>query len=115
VVEVEVVDVVVGGAVVVLVVEVVDVVVDVVDVVDVVVNGGQGRDCVIELAQGPVEVTVTEVVASFTLTIRPFNNWVLVAVEGVTAPASEVRLKLGPRLLPNPLPNINSTFLATFI
>jgi hypothetical protein len=94
--------------------------VEVVDVVDVdvvvdVVNGGQGRDCVIELAQTPVEVTVTEVVASFTLTIKPANNWVLVAVEGVTAPASEVRLKLGPRLLPSPLPNINSTFLATFI
>jgi hypothetical protein len=93
----------------------VDVLVVDVDVVVDVVRGGQGRDCVIELAQTPVEVTVTEVVASFTLTIKPANNWVLVAVEGVTAPASEVRLKLGPRLLPNPLPNINSTFLAILI
>jgi hypothetical protein len=105
-----------GGEVVVLVVVVLVVVgAAVVVVVVVVVNGGQGRDCVIELAQTPVEVTVTEVVTSFTLTIKPANNWVLVAVEGVTAPASEVRLKLGPRLLPNPLPNINSIFLAIFI
>jgi hypothetical protein len=94
---------------------VVDVDVVDVDVVVDVVSGGQGRDCVIELAQGPVEVTVTEVVASFTLTIKPANNWLLVAVEGVTVPASEVRLKLGPRLRPNPLRYINVTFLAIFI
>jgi hypothetical protein len=52
---------------------------------------------------------------SSTLTIKPANNWVLVAVEGVTEPTLAVRLKLGPRLLPSPFPNINSIFLAIFI
>ena len=50
-----------------------------------------------------------------TLTILPANNSLLVAVEGVTEPTSAVRLKLGPRLLPSPLPNINSIFCAIFI
>jgi hypothetical protein len=68
-----------------------------------------------ELAQTPVEVTVTWVAISFTLTILPANSSLLVAVEGITEPTSAVRLKLGPRLLPNPLPSINNTFLATFV
>jgi hypothetical protein len=81
----------------------------------VVVVDTQGIVCVIELAQGPVEVTVTWVAISSTLTFLPANSSLLVAVEGVTEPTLAVRLKLGPRLLPNPLPNINNIFLAIFV
>jgi hypothetical protein len=107
--------VVVGAAVVVVVGAAVVVVVVGATVVVVVVVGVQGIVCVIEFVQIPVEVTVTCVAKSSTLTLFPANNSVLVAVEGVTLPMSAVRLKLGPRLAPDPVGRVNVILLAIFL
>jgi hypothetical protein len=105
--------VVVGATVVVLVVLVV-VVVGATVVVVVVVGGPHGIAWVIEFVQAPVDVTVTCVAASFTLTLLPAINSLLVAVDGVTLPTFVVRLKLGPKLAPKPAPNVNVITLAIF-
>jgi hypothetical protein len=95
--------------------EVVVVVVDV-DVVDVVVPLAHGMVCVIEFVQVPVDVTVTWVAKSSTLTTFPGDsNCVLVAVDGVTLPTSAVRLKFGPKSAPKPTPNVNVILLAIFL
>ena len=95
-------------------VEVVDVVdgVDVVDVVDVVT--AHGIVCVIAFVQVPVDVIVTPVAASSTLTLLPAVSSLFVAVDGVTLPTFAVRLKLGPKSAPKPAPNVNVIFLAIF-
>ena len=59
-----------------------------------------------ELIQSPTDVMVTSVAKSSTVTTYPPNNAVLSAVDGVTEPVFAVRLKLGPKLTPNPLPNV---------
>jgi hypothetical protein len=93
--------VVVGAAVVVVVVVVV---VEVVGINPFIVN-------VKEFVQVPVEVTVICVAVLSTLTILPFNNSVFVAVDGDTLPTLAVKLKFGPKLIPNPLFNNTFTFI----
>ncbi len=65
------------------------VVVVVVASVVVVVVPPQGIVCVIEFVQVPVDVTVTCVAASSTLTLLPAVNSLFVAVDGVTLPTWE--------------------------
>jgi hypothetical protein len=92
---------------------VVDVEVVEVDVVDVVV------DVVIPaifitnvLVHTPVDVTNIISEVSLTLTNFPANNSTLVAVFGVTIPPTfAVRLKLGPKLAPNPESSVIVTFI----
>ena len=85
----------------------------VVDVV-VVVNA-HGIVCVIPFVQVPVDVTVTCVAVSSTLTLLPAVSSLFVAVDGVTLPTFAVRLKFGPKSAPNPAPNVNVIFLAIFL
>ena len=80
----------------------------------VVVVGAHGIDRVIAVVQVPVDVTVTVVAASSTLTILPAVSSVFVAVDGVTLPAFAVRLKFGPSDAPKPAPNVNVILLAIF-
>jgi hypothetical protein len=75
-------------------------------VVDVVVVGAQGIIPDIALVQAPTDVIVTVDAKSFTITNCPDNNCVLVTLLGETTPISAVRLKVGPKLVPNPLPNV---------
>jgi hypothetical protein len=91
------------------------VVVDVVASVVVDVVPPHGIVCVIPFVQVPVDVTVTCVAASSTLTLLPAVNSLFVAVDGVTLPTFAVRLKLGPKSAPKPAPNVNVIFLAIFL
>ena len=85
----------------------------VVEVVDVVT--AHGIVCVIAFVQVPVDVIVTPVAASSTLTLLPAVSSLFVPVDGVTLPTVAVRLKLGPKSAPKPAPNVNVIFLAIFL
>ena len=81
----------------------------------VVVVNTHGIVCVIAFVQVPVDVIVTPVAASSTLTLLPAVSSLFVAVDGVTLPTFAVRLKLGPKSAPKPAPNVNVIFLAIFL
>jgi hypothetical protein len=57
--------------------------------------------------QTPVDVIVTDTAALSTVTTLPANNSVFVAVLGLTTPVFAVKLKLGPKSVPNPAFNVN--------
>ena len=69
---------------------------------------------VIAFVQAPVDVTVTWLAELSTSTVLPASNSALVAVDGLTLPTSAVKLKFGPKLAPNPAPNVNVIFIAIF-